>query len=407
MAERNSWAVSGPATGLITTEDARLAVTALMQAGVTPVAGADGIRAGVGDPGRVAAATPSPNTTVTVQPFQMFSSPRAGGHGSYVQTLDGVKVIDILGAHPASTSVARDDLIVAVQTDTFYGDPANSFVVKQLVGGVDPVPAGAVKLASVHIAANAQTVNPENITDLRPPNVVGLGGVVPVRDATQRAALSAYRGLTAYRGDRNWLEVNDGAAWRVPSVPVCTALTDITNPYQGQLVASLTDGLLYTYTGTAWVGAVATGATPHEARYELRAGQTQTYPQGVDTRVVFPTVVYSTPDVTTTDNAVFTLNRGGLWSITLSLRLSPGGGANSYEAYLAITDGGDNITKRYAHQNGFFGPATPPTMSTSTQVRLPAGATISGSAFTQAPTTRTTDSSFGGPNHITFTWLRP
>jgi hypothetical protein len=335
----------------------------------------------------------------------MFTSPRQGGYGSYVQTLDGVKVIDVLGAHPASPSVARDDLIVAVQTDTFYGDPANAFVVKQLVGGVDPVPAGAVKLAGVHVAANAQVIKPENITDLRPPTVVGLGGVVPVRDATQRAALPAYRGLTAYRGDRNWLEVNDGAAWRVSSVPVCTALTDITNPYQGQLVVSLADGLLYTYNGTAWVGAVATGGTLHEARYESRVSQT--FPQGKDTRIVFPTVAYSTPDVTTTDNSVFTINRGGLWSISLNIRLAPDGGSASYEMYSAITDGGDIIGTRYAHQNGFFGPLTPPTVSCSTQVRLAAGATISGTAFTQASTNRASDPSFGGPNNITFTWLRP
>src|SRR3712207_1396525 len=94
MAERNSWAVSDASRGVITTEDARLAVNALVQAGPTAVTSRNGIRPGQGEPGLVTVA-PTPNKTVTVQPFQMFMRPTRG-IGSYVQTLDAVKELDLL-----------------------------------------------------------------------------------------------------------------------------------------------------------------------------------------------------------------------------------------------------------------------------------------------------------------------
>lgn len=68
MAERNSWAVSDSPNGVITTEDARLATGALIQSGPTAYTSRNGLRPGVADPGRVAAASPTQNQTVTVQP---------------------------------------------------------------------------------------------------------------------------------------------------------------------------------------------------------------------------------------------------------------------------------------------------------------------------------------------------
>jgi len=412
--ERVSWAVSDPAVGLITTEDARLALTALAQPGSSPVRAADGIRPAVGNPGQVTVS--SVNTGVTVQPFQMLSTPRRGP-GSYVQTLGRAKDIDILKGHPASSTADRTDLIVAVQTDTFYGDTTNTFEVKQIVGGVDTEPVGAVRLASILVPANATAVKPENITDLRPPNVVALGGVVPVRGRGDLVGLAAYPGMTAYQGDRQWLTVNDGAGWRVPSIPVCTSLTDISAPYQGQLVVNYADGLVYSYDGANWVGVVATGSggALHEARYEV--GTNQSFPVQVDTPVVFSAIVYQSPDVrreTTRDR--FTLLRGGLWHISFSLRINapaPGGqpgeplvNAAFYEAYMAIVNGQD-LSARYTHQHTDRRVHIPTSISCSTVRRFDAGAQVCGILWNAASQNRTIDRNFNGANSISLTWLRP
>lgn len=87
-------------------------------------------------------------------------------------------------------------------------------------------------------------------------------GMLRVADATARTALvSPVDGLPIYRQDRDWVEVYDGAAWRVQGVAVCTSVADrdaiITSPYNGQM-ATTTD------TGTAWLrqAGVWTNASP-------------------------------------------------------------------------------------------------------------------------------------------------
>ncbi|MET9647571.1 hypothetical protein [Streptomyces syringium] len=419
MAERNSWAVSDPSKGVVTTEDARLAVSSLMQAGPSPVTARDGLRPGPGRPGLVAAAAPTPDKTVTVQPFQMFMR-SSRGTGSYVQTLDAVKSIDLLTKNPADSSNPRYDLIVAQQSDTFYGDPANSFAVQQIVGSPSATPVNPrvpgspdfFPLARVRIPAGATSIDNSMIDDLRPGFAVALGGLAPVRGAEERDGTTAYPGAQVYRQDRRWVEVHDGAAWRVANLPVGSSAADlaaaVTAPALGQLAFGTGDNLLYRWDGSAWVGSVAaggTGAARHEARYEVGAGQGQSFAAHTDTRVQFPTAVHTTPDVTATDNSsVFTLNRAGLWHITASQKLvtEP---TEPYDVYFALVDSTNSFRVRYANVQISYTASSYPGLTCTTVGRFGAGAQVCAILWmTKAGPAH--DLTWPSVNNIALTWLR-
>jgi hypothetical protein len=426
MPDRNSWAVSDTPEGVITTEDARLATGALMQAGPTAVSSRNGIRPGVGDPGRVAAATPTANKTVTVQPFQAFMRP-SRGFGSYIQTVDEVRTLDLLTAAPPDPGNPRNDLIIVEQLDKYYGDDTNALRLTQVVGDPSPTPVDPTPesddyflLARVRVPAGGTEVAVTDgmIDDLRPGWVVGLGGVAPFRGAAERDAAAAYHGLTGYRLDRDWLELNDGTSWRVPSIPVCLSAADmeatITAPYNGQLAFNLADGMIYRWNSQRWIGTIPTGGTTstnsrgnREARYEVRAGQAQDFPVTTYTRIAFPTAVYTSDDVTVTNNNLFTLNRGGLWQISVSQRLNAPGGTTNYNCYLAIADGSANFGVRYANTMDFNGPTSLGTLSCSTENRFNPGAQVSAILWTSAGANRTHDTTWANLNNISLTWLRP
>lgn len=412
--ERNSWAVSDSSNGVITTEDARLAVSALVQPGSSTVSGAGGIRPSTGEPGLVSAAS-TPNATVTVQPFQMFM-PASRGAGGYVQTMDSVKTIDILGEHPLDPANGRNDLIVAQQSDTQYGDQDSDFVVRHVVGDAsgppDPVPGSPdhVVLARVRIPAGAESITQDMIENLRPRWVVGLGGVVPVRDADERDATASYDGLVAWRQDRNWLEVNDGSAWRVPSAPVCASVDEIratvTNPATGQLAVSTSDNLVYQYNGSDWVGAIPTG--PHEARYNITGNLFQTFPAGTFTKVHFQGGVYTTNDVTPTGAFAdtFRLNRPGLWSISVCVRMQQVQGED-FTLSLAITNGATAPSSvRYTGNVQYQRPGSAAMISCATTHRFAAGSSISAEIWINNGTGRYVRD-IAETNNITLTWLRP
>lgn len=84
------------------------------------------------------------------------------------------------------------------------------------------------------------------------------GGVIRVASVTERAEITAHEGLEIYREDRDWVEIHDGAAWRVHGVAICSSTADrntaITNPRDGQLAITTDADILWTYDGatSAW-----------------------------------------------------------------------------------------------------------------------------------------------------------
>ncbi|TCO64391.1 hypothetical protein [Actinocrispum wychmicini] len=263
MPERPSWAAMNGTTPILDGESSRLALAALW----TPagaVAARPGRRPAAGDPLRVTASSPTPDTKIRVAPGQgVLAATR--GRGEYITTLDTAKSIDILTTRPADGANARWDLIVAQQTDTFYGDSATNYVVRHVVGtasqqprdpDVDGSPDYQV-LARIRVPAQATAITAAMIDDLRPPFAVALGGLLPVTDATDRAKITTpYEGQPIYRMDRDWVEVHDGTAWRVQGTAVCSSTADrdaaITAPYPGQLAITTDLGIAWQYLAGAW-----------------------------------------------------------------------------------------------------------------------------------------------------------
>lgn len=234
MAARNSWAVqaAGP-TGLITVEDARVALGALAAPGSSGIVARSGFRPGAGATPGAVTATGTPDAFVHVAPFQLFyQTTRASVVGGpYMMTLDAIANVNILST-PADPTNPRNDLVIAQQSDTFYGDGVSTWQIRQVVGTpsgspVDPTVSGStdyVPLARVRVNANATTITTGNITDLRSSGhaksltgglfTTALGGLLPVANTTERGGLTPYVGMQIWRVDVGWNEIYDGATWQ-------------------------------------------------------------------------------------------------------------------------------------------------------------------------------------------------
>ncbi|MGH3863585.1 MAG: hypothetical protein ACRDSQ_29165 [Actinokineospora sp.] len=266
MAKFDSWATMNGATRTLDAQDARVGISALLTPGGSLVTARAGLRPGPGDPLRVAAtATPGPN--VTVQPGQLVLG-ASRGNGAYLTTTDTTDTLPILDV-PAHASQQRNDLIVARQSDTYYGDSATAYTITRVVGtpgAGDPNPTAGglspdyVLLARIRVTAGATAITAAMVDDLRPGKTVALGGVLPIPTQAARDALPTYPGHTIWREDRKWTEVHDGTAWRVQGVAICTSTADrdsaITHPQSGQLAQTTNAGdVLWQYDGGSglWV----------------------------------------------------------------------------------------------------------------------------------------------------------
>ncbi|GAA0638305.1 hypothetical protein GCM10010174_70200 [Kutzneria viridogrisea] len=273
MADRNPLWVSDTG-GVVTIDDARIGDSALWTPGSSNVSVRKGLRVGSSSlttqPGLVAQQTVA-DKTIKIQPFQAVI-PASRGTGSYVVTLDAVKNIDLLTSHPAHGSLQTNHLIVAQVSDKTW-DSVNGFNVIPVWGTPSGTPTdptvnttnGAttnspdyITLARIRVPANALTITASMIDDLRPPWMVALGGLLPIKDATDRATLTPYDGMGIWRIDRRWAEVYSIAAggWLVQSDAVCSSTADrdaaITTPYDGQMAYTTDARTLWVRRSTTW-----------------------------------------------------------------------------------------------------------------------------------------------------------
>lgn len=262
MVERPSWAVSDT-DGIITTEDGRVQLGAgvFLPDGTAPASSRSGFLPGPTSPGQVTASATADNN-VHVAAFQRLTQ-STRGQGPYIQTLDAEKTIDILTDNPADSTNDRHDLIVGQQSDQFYGDTGNGFLIRHVVGTAastpsDPTVDGSpdyYELARVRVTAGATEITDSMIDDLRPPeSTVALGGVLPVADQAERDAIpSPYEGMTVYRADTDWLETHSLTSWRSPWFVSTPDVTNITDPMQGTFAHDENDNKLYRWDGSTWV----------------------------------------------------------------------------------------------------------------------------------------------------------
>lgn len=273
MAERASLfpANNSGAAGPVTALDARYGLAAGYQ-GTGLVTARSGFRPSAAAPGLVTATTPTANKFIHVAAFQHVQQSLRGG-GVYVQTNDATIDINVIDTYPPDASNSRRDLVIIHQNDIGFGDADSLMRVRYVTGtpgsGADPSLAAYPEyrtLARVTVPPGATTIASADITDLRNTAGGGIftvasGGILPIASTGERAAIAApYEGMTIYRTDRDWIEIYDGAAWRVQGVAVCTSTADrdsaITNPYSGQLAQITTGGdPLFQYDGgtSAWV----------------------------------------------------------------------------------------------------------------------------------------------------------
>lgn len=235
MTARNAFFVqaSGP-TGLISVEDARLELGALLMPGATVLTKRSGFVPGDVNSqwGFVFETAGTPNGFVHVAPFQLIQqTTRAAAGGPYIETLDAQFDVNILST-PADGTNPRNDLIVAQQSDTFYGDGVSTWTIRQVVGTPagspsDPAVSGSgdyIPLARVRVDANATAIPQAKITDLRTAGhvksltggkfTVASGGLLPVEDATAESNVAGkYNGMQIWRRDLKRRHTWDGAHW--------------------------------------------------------------------------------------------------------------------------------------------------------------------------------------------------
>lgn len=356
--ERDSWAVMNGATRVVDAEDSRLGIGALWTPGASAVRARQGIRAAPGTPGKVTV-TGTPDKNVVVSKFQAVVT-ASRGLGEYIATLDADKTLDLLTANPVG-ALPRWDLIIAVQTDTFYTDGSSSFLVRQVVGTpnaapVDPSLAAFsdyIVLERVRFPANATVVQDSYLDHLPTtsvPQTVALGGILPVWTQAERDALAAYNGMTIRRMDKGWNETYSGVAWRVPNFTTVAALADITHPLTLQTAILNTDNKIYRWSGSAWVEYGVLGVMPGG---EWLITGTQTIPTGgADSKISAAATVQGTASYCTYAGGALTLSLTGIWTVSFALEVT--NATNAHWAWLSDNAAG---TTRYcgsSQPGGFY-----------------------------------------------------
>lgn len=326
MVERASWAtMNGESGRIVDVEDARLALGALWTPGAGGASARPGIRPAGGNPGQVTASAPTPDTNVHVRAFQgVLGASR--GVGPYTTTLDADKQLDVLVAHPADPSNPRNDLVVEVQTDTFYNDPSTAYEVKLIVGdpAASPIdPTAKITspdyriLARVRVAAGATAITDAAIDNFPHDWTVALGGVLPVPDQAARDAIgNPYGGFTIWRVDRAWQEVHDGSAWRVQGVAICSSTADrdtaITSPRSGQLCQTTDNDVLWQFDGatSSWIQLAGTGLPRGRVAQSVRTDPSATY--------AAPTVLWTVTFTSLGTGRLYDVRINSGWSGTAS-----------------------------------------------------------------------------------------
>lgn len=421
MAERYSWAVSAPG-GLITSEDARIHMGSGYHPGGTlvtdPRSGWLPLGPSANAPGAVTA-NGTPNNSVNVAPFiRVQQSTR--GKGPYIMVNDAIESINILST-PAHATNPRNDLVIAQQSDIFYGDADSNMVIRHIVGtpaGVpaDPAVTGSpdyVLLGRVRVAANATTITSGMIDDLRPgAYTTAVGGVIPIANVTERNAInSPFTGMTIWRTDRGWREVYNAGAWRVLDIAIVAAFADlathITAPYNGQMAVVTGDQVLAAYNGTAWVYQLFFSSTLNQAHARYRQTSAHSIPNVTDTKCRFQTAVTTSPEivVTGTGNTDFELLRSGRWKIDANTRYAAAAGL--LERHIFICGSTNLVTPRFAGNQVMQTANAVATLSTSVTRRFPAGQKISVGMFQNSGGAINTDPVFDEIISISLTWEAP
>jgi hypothetical protein len=192
----------------------RLVLEGLLNPSPAPVSGAAyGVGPAAGD--LLVTQNGTPNMSVNVAAGHVWiDGTESATQGAYKAYNDATKNLVVAASDPTNP---RKDLVVAKVQDAAYSGATNAWTLAVVTGTpagspAEPaVPANAVVLAMINVAALATTVTTANITDRRR-RACGLSGIAVCLSTTRPA--SPYTGQTIYETDTDRPMVWDGAAWK-------------------------------------------------------------------------------------------------------------------------------------------------------------------------------------------------
>lgn len=193
--------------GATSAADARLADAGLIAAHGAGMAVRTGILYGPGSTALVTGTAATAPMTVNIAAHHWVTT-RGTADGVYRGAAETVKTVNIAAA-PAANS--RIDVVYVKQNDTAStispdGTSSDIYAVAQGTAAAAPtrpaLPVGAEELATITIAAGATATNGTGVTITNTARLtITRGSPVPVRDQTERDALTTYPGLKVFRID--------------------------------------------------------------------------------------------------------------------------------------------------------------------------------------------------------------
>lgn len=191
----------------------RLVLEGLLNPSPAPVSGAGyGVGPVTGD--LLVTQNGTPNMSVNVAAGHVWiDGTESATQGAYHGYNDATKNLVIAASDPTNP---RKDLVVAKVQDAAYSGAVNAWTLAVVTGTpaaspAEPaVPANAVVLAMINVAALATTITNANITDRRR-RACGLSGVAVCTSTSRPAA--PYAGQEIFETDTNLLKVWSGTAW--------------------------------------------------------------------------------------------------------------------------------------------------------------------------------------------------
>lgn len=253
----------GTPGGFTSAKDQRLDQGGLLAtSGATTLDVRTGVLWGPGTTTLVTGTSATGTMTVSIAPHHAVTS-RGAGDGPYLgPTLESSTTVNI-GAAPASNS--RIDVVYEKQADaaaTISPDGATAPEYGVVPGTASATPTkpslasvvGAVEIATVQVASTATSTLGAGVTITNTAlQTVARGAAIPVRNTTERAALTTFTGLTIARlDDGGRHERWNGSRW----APVSTADRTVA---EGWLTAA--DGTLLTVAYPTWTDIVTVTGT--------------------------------------------------------------------------------------------------------------------------------------------------
>lgn len=209
----------GTPGGVVSAVDHRLALAGLIHANGAAPSPRVGVLAGPGSNSILSGTSATGTMTVNVAAHHWVTS-RSAADGVYIGAKEAAGTVNIAAAPGANSRidvvyVKQNDAASTISPDGSTGDVYGVVTGTAAASPTKPaLPVGATEIGTVTVAAGATSTNGAGVTiATTAPQVVARGARVPVRNSTERNALTQYAGLEVYRIDSGDVELSNGSSW--------------------------------------------------------------------------------------------------------------------------------------------------------------------------------------------------